>query len=82
VNFNFELLKKARQIAGLSQLQLADALGVSQVAVSKWEAGTLPISHDKEYEIYRVFESHGLNKADVQLLGYVLQASKAARGRN
>lgn len=33
-------IKELREAAGLSQPQLADAMGVAQSAVSSWEAGT------------------------------------------
>lgn len=32
-------LRKARRVAGLSQAELADALGVSTARLSNWEAG-------------------------------------------
>lgn len=37
---NILRIKELREEAGLSQPQLADAMGVAQSAVSSWEAGT------------------------------------------
>lgn len=34
-------IKKARLLAGLTQRQLAEAVGVSAITVSKWEKGTM-----------------------------------------
>lgn len=40
-------LKDTRLSLGLSQAQLADALGVAANTVSRWEQGTLTIQHPK-----------------------------------
>lgn len=37
-----EKLKAARQRAGMTQAQLAEAIGVKQKDVSRWEAGREP----------------------------------------
>ena len=34
-------IKKARLLAGITQRQLADSVGVSTVTVSKWERGIM-----------------------------------------
>ena len=61
-------------MAGLSQRELAEALGVSQVAVSKYESGSLPITRDKENQIIGVLMDSGLSKSDIGLLVSVLDA--------
>lgn len=37
-----EKLRKARQAAGMTQAQLAEAIGCKQKDVSRWEAGREP----------------------------------------
>ena len=37
-----EKLKRARQAAGLTQVQLAERIGCTQVDISRWEAGREP----------------------------------------
>ena len=41
-----EQIAAARRAKGLTQKQLADALGVTDKAVSKWERGEFPIVKD------------------------------------
>lgn len=43
---NHQMITLARESRGLSQQQLAAALGVTQGRVSKWEAGVLPVPED------------------------------------
>lgn len=47
-------LKKYRQMAGISQTQLADSLGVSKAAVSNWEKGTNGIDTDTLFRIAEI----------------------------
>lgn len=49
-----ERLRMARQLAGCSQQQLGDALGVSFQAVQKYETGENRISASRLYQLARV----------------------------
>lgn len=50
-------LKRLRNRAGLSQQRAADALGVSRVAVTKWESGqTKDIRHDSLMGLARLYK--------------------------
>ena len=40
-------LRAARQTLGLTQRALAEALGVPQATISRWETGTHPIQHPR-----------------------------------
>ena len=40
-------IKDCREMAGLTRVQLADRMGVSKVAVRKWEVGLAKPSADK-----------------------------------
>jgi transcriptional regulator with XRE-family HTH domain len=44
-------LRRARRDAGLSQAELADALGVATYTVSRWEGGHDPITPRRAREI-------------------------------
>ena len=41
--------RRIRMAAGVSQRELARALGVSWTAIQRWEAGATPRSHVAEY---------------------------------
>lgn len=47
-------LRARRELCGLSQVQLAEAVGVGQAAVSKWEKGYASPRHDLLPVIARV----------------------------
>lgn len=54
-------IEEARKAKGMTQAALADKLGVSPEAVSKWEKGAYAPSPEKEEKLYRVL---GLAYAD------------------
>lgn len=45
-NYNFALIVLARESRGWTQKQLAEAIGVSQATVSKYELGSVPPTHN------------------------------------
>ncbi len=51
-----EKLKAARNGAGLTQEQVAEALGVSRQAVSKWENGTAEPSTSNLLALAKLYE--------------------------
>lgn len=60
------MLAVARKAAGLTQKQVADALGCPQSYVARWEAGSLPVSDtylDKLAELLGIdpWALHALN---------------------
>ena len=64
----YERLTALRKTAGLSQEELAEILGISRQAVSKWETGaSSPDSHN----IVRLGELYGVS-TDYILLGWEL----------
>ena len=42
-----ETLKQARAALGLTQEQLAEALGLPRVTITRWETGTVAIRHGR-----------------------------------
>lgn len=58
----YETIQKLRKDAGYSQEQLAEKLGVSRQAVSKWENGTASPGMDRLQEICNVF---GVSMAEI-----------------
>lgn len=44
-------LKRCREVAGLTQAQLAERMGVSTVAVQNWESGKTNISYERYLEL-------------------------------
>ena len=57
-----EKIKAYREAAGLSQKQLADALGLDQSAISNWETGrTAPTINN----LYRTADILGCRPADL-----------------
>lgn len=72
------LLTKAREVSGLNQSQAARVLGVSQPAISQWEAGTITPSLSRLREIAEAYD------ADIEpLMAAWLreQAQRPVRGR-
>lgn len=47
-------IKKVREIAGLTQIQLAEAVGISQSAIALWEAGRTMPRADKLSQLAKV----------------------------
>ncbi len=80
-NFNAQI-KKARKASGMTQEQLADKIGVSTQAVSKWESSGYPdasllptIAEALGITIDTLF---GIGKKEISLPQQVLEAIKAA----
>lgn len=53
-------VQRIRERLGLTQQQLADALGVSRESVNKWEAGTKRMSEPTSRLLKRMDEEGGL----------------------
>jgi transcriptional regulator with XRE-family HTH domain len=51
-----EALRETREAAALTQLQLAQLLGVDEIKVSRWETGRTPIDSANAIKIVQVFE--------------------------
>ena len=59
--FEPQLIAEARQNLGLTQNELADAIGTSQASVSKWETGAAVPSAEQLGEIYDLsYKKHRL----------------------
>jgi transcriptional regulator with XRE-family HTH domain len=73
-----QALQRAREECGLSQQQLAQALGVSQASVSQWLLGQTSPRPDRVGELERVVRVELDTLA--RLLGLTLMDGKTARG--
>jgi transcriptional regulator with XRE-family HTH domain len=51
-----DMIRQARNAKGLSQYQLADTLGVRNIAVSAWETGKNNPSPENMVELIRVLD--------------------------
>lgn len=65
---NSNLIKSGRFFSGLSQKELAEQLGQSQNAVSKYEKGSLIPSPATARKIKEVFASHGVGNRELRYL--------------
>lgn len=77
-----EMIQKKRKAAGLSQEQLAAAVGVSRQAVSKWESGAAAPSLENLLELGKalqipVSELLGEENSEGALEGLLLRSAKA-----
>ena len=71
-----QIIYEARRKAGMTQEELADRLGVSRQAVSKWESDTAFPETDKIIELCKLFDL----SADELLLGAEGRKSEKAEG--
>ena len=53
------LMAAARKASGMTQLDMAQALGVSTVSVSSWETGKVPMTVDKLQRWYDALPNTG-----------------------
>lgn len=65
---NKELLKTCRAVTGLTQMQLAEAIGVKQAIISKYEAGIVPISATTKRKVIQALADKGLSQESIYLL--------------
>ena len=54
-----EQLKKARQMLGLNQEQLADEIGASLASVRNWEQGRCKVNRVAAKQIRKMLDSQG-----------------------
>lgn len=64
-------IKQIRALKGLSMQEFADAMGVSQATVSRWEAGKMAPKVDNQIEIAAVLD------VDVRMLFPLVRAVTA-----
>ncbi|ASV69067.1 helix-turn-helix domain-containing protein [Cytobacillus kochii] len=65
---NRELLKQLRQLAGLSQKQLAKKVGVHESLISKIESGAFQMQPVLEHRIREVYYSCKITEKDIEFL--------------
>lgn len=54
-----QLLERAQELFGLTQLQLAEILGVSSALISQWKKGVTPLSELREKQLLELLDSPG-----------------------
>ncbi|ARK23659.1 hypothetical protein SporoP37_02435 [Sporosarcina sp. P37] len=70
------LIRIARHFSGLSQKELAELIGQSQNAVSRYELGTLSVSPKTERKLKQAFESAGIGQDELDFLQGVIASNK------
>lgn len=76
LNVNKELIKHLRSITNLSQIELAERVGVHQSLISKIENGSTPLQPEMEQKILSVFGSKGIGGQEVALLHSMFDSRK------
>lgn len=70
------LVRHLRQIAELTQKELADKLGVHDSLISKIESGVTLIQKPLEQKMMQVFSDSGISIENMILLSGIFQARK------
>ncbi len=73
------LMKHCRQIAGITQKELAESIFVHDSLISKIEAGTVPIQPDTLKRMLKVFADKGITETEIALLETVFESRKLKR---
>ncbi|MDF2039862.1 helix-turn-helix transcriptional regulator [Cytobacillus oceanisediminis] len=73
---NNELLKHCRQLANLTQKELANRMGVHDSLISKLENGSAEVTTRTQDKLLQVFNDSGVTPNDIALLGQVFQNRK------
>jgi transcriptional regulator with XRE-family HTH domain len=73
---NNEILKLVRQVAGMSQRELAEKAGIHHSFISRLEAGKKRMSPVTERKIKQVFHDEGITETDIALLLALVQNRK------
>ncbi|WP_404347489.1 helix-turn-helix domain-containing protein [Sutcliffiella horikoshii] len=71
---NHEVIKHARQLANLTQRELALKVGVDTSYISKLENGTIPLQPAIERKILEVFDGAGIGEQEITSLKNVFVA--------
>lgn len=76
LNVNKELIKHIRSITNLSQMELAERVGVHQSLISKVENGSTPLQPEMEQKILNVFGLEAIGGQEIALLNSVFVSRK------
>ncbi|WP_369355889.1 helix-turn-helix domain-containing protein [Lysinibacillus capsici] len=71
-----ELLKHCRQLALLTQTELAEMVGVHQTLIGKYEAGLHEVNPEMERKLKEVFASKGIKENEIALLSEIFNSRK------
>lgn len=69
---NPKLIGLARHFSGLTQSELAEKLGVSQYAVSKFESGLLKPSPEALRKMTAIFEINGIGTEELKFFTEII----------
>jgi transcriptional regulator with XRE-family HTH domain len=69
-------LRRLRRLAGMKQSHLAELMGVTQPTVSRWEAGTLPLTLDQTRALQAIFTTRPDPAQDAALKRLVESSSR------
>ncbi|MFE1246068.1 helix-turn-helix domain-containing protein [Fictibacillus sp. NPDC058756] len=73
---DYKVIKSVRQIAGLSQSELAEAVGVDRSLISKIETGATPLQCHTKEAILKAVGKAGVSLADCIALHTIYQNRK------
>jgi transcriptional regulator with XRE-family HTH domain len=74
-----KILKLVRQVAGMSQRQLAEKVGINRSFISQVEAGTKRMSPATERKIKEAFHNEGITESDIALLMAIMHSRKGVK---
>lgn len=73
---HFKLFKYVRHFSGLTQQDMADFLGQTQAAVSRYEYGTLKPSPETLRQMKQIYQNNGVGLEELNFLTEVLLKKK------
>jgi transcriptional regulator with XRE-family HTH domain len=71
---NIETLKYCRQLAGYTQKELAEKVGITDSYISKIEAEKVPLPSEIEIKILQVLSDAGISRQDFILIQGIFQS--------